>query len=85
MNTAIRLANLVGKTGLLPIRTAAGEFHEIDFTILSLKTPVQSDDDIERAIDRTNFLVRFNEGTLVDGGNTRTISGHSIARIREHY
>ena len=35
------------------------------------------------AITRSDFVVRFDEGTLIDGSNTRTISDFYISRIME--
>jgi hypothetical protein len=82
-----RLNALTGKQGLLNIRYAG----EVGFTFLSVvdpppDLPADSDGDaIQNAITRSRFLVRFDEGTLIDGSNTRTISGRDISLIRGRY
>jgi hypothetical protein len=81
-----RLKALTGKQGLLKIRFAG----EVGFTFLSVDPapdlPADADDNgIQTAITRSRFLVRFDEGTLIDGSDTRVISGHDISLIRGRY
>ena len=84
--TLSRLNALTGKQGLLKIQYAG----EVGFTFLSVDPapglPTATNDTaIQTAIDRSHFLVRFDEGTLIDGRNTRVISGHHISLIRGRY
>ena len=84
--TLSRLMALTGKQGLLKIRFAG----EVAFTFLSVDPapdlPTEADDNaIQTAITRSRFLVRFDEGTLIDGRDTRVISGHDISLIRGRY
>ena len=77
---------LTGKQGLLKIRYAG----EVGFTFLSVDPaadlPAEADDEaIQAAITRSRFLVRFDEGTLIDGSDTRVISGRDISLIRGRY
>lgn len=81
-----RLNALTGKQGLLKIRYAG----EVGFTFLSVDPapdlPAGTDDEaIQAAITRSRFLVRFDEGTLIDGSDTRVISGRDISLIRGRY
>ena len=81
-----RLNALTGKQGLLKIRFAG----EVGFTFLSVDPapdlPMELDDEaIQMAIDRSRFLVRFDQGTLIDGSDTRVISGRDISLIRGRY
>ncbi len=86
METLSRLNALTGKHGLLKIRFAG----EVGFTFLSVDPapdlPTAADDEaIQTAITRSRFLVRFDEGTLIDGSDTRVISGYDISLIRGRY
>lgn len=86
METIARLNALVGKQGLLKIRHGG----EVGFTFLSVDPapdlPTEADDDvIQRAITASQFLVRFDDGTLIDGSNTKVISGAYISLIRGRY
>jgi len=48
--------------------------------------PAEADDvTIQAAITRSRFVVRFDEGTLIDGSDTRVISGRDISLIRGRY
>jgi hypothetical protein len=90
MGTLSRLKALTGKQGLLPIRVADGYAGEVRFTFLSVdpapNLPEETDDEaIQEAINRSRFLVRFDEGTLIDGSDTRVISGRDISRIKGRY
>lgn len=84
--TLSRLNGLVGKQGLLKIRYAG----QVGFTFLSVvpapNLPAEADDEsIQDAINRSEFQVRFDEGTLIDGSDTRVISGRHISLIRGRY
>ena len=84
--TLARLKALTGKQGLLKIRYAG----EAGFTFLSVDPapdlPMEADDEaIQTAITRSRFLVRFDEGTLIDGSDRRVISGRDISLIRGRY
>jgi len=84
--TLSRLKALTGKQGLLKIRYAG----EVGFTFLSVDPapdlPMEADDEaIQTAITRSRFLVRFDEGTLIDGSDRRVISGRDISLIRGRY
>lgn len=84
--TLARLNALTGKQGLLKIQHAG----EVGFTILSVHPApdllAETDDEaIQLAINRSQFLVRFDEGTLIDGSDTRVISGRYISLIRGRY
>jgi len=86
MNTLWRLKALTGKHGLLKIRFAG----EVGFTFLSVEPPPDllaetNDQEIQTAITRSRFLVRFDEGTLIDGTDTRIISGRDISLVRGRY
>lgn len=82
METLSRLNDLIGKQGLLKIRFS----DEVGFTFLSVypaaDLPTEADDEvILTAILRSEFLVRFDEGNLIDGSDTKVISGRDISRI----
>jgi hypothetical protein len=48
--------------------------------------PAEADDEsIQDAINRSEFRVRFDEGTLIDGSDIRVISGRYISLIRGRY
>jgi hypothetical protein len=84
--TLSRLNALTGKRGLLKIRFAG----EVGFTFLSVDPasdlPTEADDEtIQTAITRSRFLVRFDEGTLIDGSDTGVVSGRDISLIRGRY
>jgi hypothetical protein len=83
MDTASRLSKLVGKEGLLT--TTGGEFR---FTFLVIHPPAKlpsepSDDEdaFQRAVSQSEFTVRFKEGILIDGSNTKRVSGMYISKI----
>jgi hypothetical protein len=82
-----RLANLIGKTGL--VLTTLGE---VEFKILAVHPPASGlllrrggDDELQRAITISDFTVQFNEGTTVDGKNVAVVSGFHISLIRGRY
>jgi hypothetical protein len=84
MDTITRLSALVGKEGLM---TAPVPSAELPITLLAVDPApeVTSEMDIQIAITRSNFIVRFDNGDLVDGGNTKTISGFYISTIKGPY
>jgi hypothetical protein len=87
MDTLTGLNNLVGKKGLLPVRCGIDHF-EVAFTFLSAKPadglPAETDAfAFQDAITRSYFAIRFDEGTFIDGSNTRMVSGYHISRIMD--
>lgn len=83
MDTFTRLNNLVGKEGLLKV-----PHDELRFTFLTVDPaptlPAEADDEtFQIAISQSSFEVRFDKGILIDGSNTRVISGRYISRIFE--
>jgi hypothetical protein len=81
-----RLQNLVGKKGLLKIAQAG----EVGFTFLAVhpasNLPANGDDDeLQRAITRSDFTVQFDKGVLIDDSNRKVISGGYISLIRGRY
>jgi hypothetical protein len=86
MNTLMRLNSLVGKRGLLKIRFGG----EIAFTFLSVHPPSQlpdetDEDGFQDAITRSEFRVQFDDGGLIDGSNTKLVSGVYISSIKGNY
>jgi hypothetical protein len=83
MDTLSRLNNLVGKQGLLKIRHAG----EVEFTILAVAPPgdLSAEENIQLAINSSEFTVRFDGGTLIDGSNTKVVSGQFISLINGNY
>jgi len=58
----------------------------VPFTFLSVYAPadlpsVTDDQEIQTAITRSCFLVRFDDGILLDGSDTKVISGRDISLI----
>ena len=86
MDTLSRLHNLVGKKGLLHINA-----NELEFTFLSVIPPptlsISGDElqDFKTAITDSQFEVRFDEGTLVNGNNSMIASGRYISFIKKIY
>jgi len=83
MDILARLNNLVGKQGLLKLQYAG----EVEFTFLSVSPatalPTEQDDAaFQAAITRSEFVVRFDEGTLIDGSHTKVVSGRYISLIK---
>jgi hypothetical protein len=83
LKTLSRLNDLGGKQGLLKIRYAG----EVGLTFLSVDPPSDlpgeaDDESTQDAITRSQFRVRFDEGTLIDGSDTGVISGRYISLIR---
>jgi hypothetical protein len=78
-----RLRGLVGVRGLFPVRSADGFSGEVPFTFVAVAPPrtIPTNTDFgtfNRLIDACNFHVRFDEGTLLDGRNTLTVSGFYV-------
>lgn len=85
-----RLQNLVGKRGLVLLRASGDAAQEFEFTIVavhpSAAIPEQGDDEaLQQAITRSEFTVKFDEGTVIDGSNYKVISGRFISLIRGRY
>jgi hypothetical protein len=81
-----RLQALTGREGLLKIRFAG----EVPFIFVSVYTPadlpaVTDDQEFQTVITRSRFLVRFGDGILLDGSDTRVISGRDISLIKGRY
>jgi hypothetical protein len=85
MHTLAGLDNLRGKRGLVPISCGA-ECFEVGVTFLSV-TPAEGlstetdEFGFQDAITGSQFLMRFDPGVLIDGCNTRVVSGRYISRI----
>jgi hypothetical protein len=82
MDTLSRLNNLVGTRGLLKIANSG----EVGFTFLSVDPPpdLPTEADLEafhNAVTLSSFRVRFDDGILIDGSDTKVISGHYISRL----
>jgi hypothetical protein len=78
-----RLRGFAGMRGLFPVRSADGFSGEVPFTFVAVvpprTIPARTDfDTFNRLIDTCDFLIRFDEGTLLDGRNTRTVSGFYV-------
>ena len=79
----VRLRGLIGKRGLLPIRSADGFCGEVPFIFVAVapprNIPKETDfDTFNSLIDRSEFVVHFDDGTLLDGRNTRSVSGFHV-------
>ena len=86
MDTLTRLKNLVGKQGFLQV----GSLDDVEFMFVDVipanPLPEGTDEDsFLRAIIHSSFTVRFNEGMLFDGSNTRVVSGRYMSLIRGAY
>jgi hypothetical protein len=82
------LRGLIGRRGLLPVRSEGGFFGEVPFTFIAVapprNIPEETDFDTFNAlISRSEFLVRFDDGTLVDGENIRSVSGFYVLPERQ--
>ena len=78
-----QLRGLVGRRGLLPVRSPDGFSGEVPVTFVAIAPPLdvpqEADFDTFNAlISRTEFVVRFDEGTLLDGRSTRHVSGFYV-------
>jgi hypothetical protein len=85
MDTLARLNQLIGKKGLLNI----ANHREVEFTFLSVDPasylPTEADDDaFQNAITLSSFRAHFDE-VMIDGSDTRMISGFYISRIFGDY
>lgn len=63
---------------------------EVGFTFLAVypanDLPTDDDDEaVQTAITRSSFLVRFDDGILIDGSDRRVVSGHDPFRIIGRY
>jgi|HubBroStandDraft_6_1064221.scaffolds.fasta_scaffold806062_1 hypothetical protein len=83
MDILSRLNGLVGKDGLLKT-TPAGEFR---FTFRAVHPPAnlpssETDENaFQLARTRSEFTVQFVDRTLIDGSNTKRVSGFYISKI----
>ena len=78
-----RLRGLIGRRGLLPVRSADGFSGEVPFTFVAVAPPRNIPEEIDfdtfnALMSRSEFLVRFDDGTLLDGRNTRSVSGFYV-------
>ncbi|HMD76705.1 MAG TPA: hypothetical protein VKG86_04965 [Terracidiphilus sp.] len=85
MDTVTRSNNLIGKKGLLKIANHG----EVRFTFLSVDPvsdlPAEADDDaFQNVINQSSFKVRFDK-VIIDGSDTKVISGFYISRIFGDY
>jgi len=60
---------------------------EFEFTIVAVHPPRElpvtgDDDELQGAITQSEFTVKFEDGTLIEGSNYKVISGRSISLIR---
>jgi hypothetical protein len=82
MDMLSRLNELVGTKGLLKIANNG----EVGFTFLSVypapDLPEESDlEAFHNAITLSSFRVRFDDGVLIDGSDSKVISGDCISRL----
>ncbi len=74
-----RLLGLIGMRCLLPLRSADGFRAEVPFTFVAVaprNIPGETDFDAFNAlISRSEFVIRFDDGMLLDGKNTLSVSG----------
>ncbi len=83
IGTLSRLQNLVGKRGMLKLKRNG----EVPFTFVSAFPPEAAllkkleGMSFRHATELTDFLVRFDEGTLIDGSNTARVSGAHFSQI----
>jgi hypothetical protein len=85
-----RLQNLVGKRGLVLLKAKGAAAQELEFTIAAVHpapgVPATGDDDaLQVTITQSEFTVKFDDGTLIDGSNYKVISGRYISLIRGRY
>jgi len=85
-----RLQKLVGKRGLVMLKAPGEAGQEFEFTIVAVHPAADipgtgDDDEMQRAITRSEFTVKFEGGTLIDGSNYKVISGRYISLIRGRY
>jgi hypothetical protein len=61
-------------------------FH-LQFTFIAVQPPeklfseTNDEDAFQRAVSQSEFTIRFEEGTLIDGSNTKKVSGFYISKI----
>src|ERR1700733_12341244 len=84
MDNLTRLRKLIGIHGqLTPILQSDGRTWEAPYTIEAVAPPdhIPTGNDpntFNALIDASRFVVRFDEGVLIDGSNTRLLSGSEI-------
>jgi hypothetical protein len=84
VDTLSRLNSIVGKNGSVTAPVQSGEIG-VTFLAVCPAPEVSAETDIQTAITRSQFTVRFDNGTLLDGSNTKVISGFYISEIRGPY
>jgi hypothetical protein len=85
-----RLQNLVGKRGLVMLKPSGKAGREFEFAIVAVHPASDipgtgGDDELQRAITQSEFTVKFEDGTFIDGSNYKVISGRYISLIRGRY
>jgi hypothetical protein len=85
-----RLQNLPGKRGLVMLKSDREAGREFEVTIVAVHPArdlpgTGDDDELQRAITRSEFTVKFEDDTLIDGSNYKVISGRYISLIRGRY
>jgi hypothetical protein len=78
-----RLRSFIGRRGLLPVRSANGFSGDVPVTFIGVTPPrnISEETDLDTfnaLISRSEFTVRFDDGTLLDGRNTRSVSGFYV-------
>jgi hypothetical protein len=78
-----RLHGLVGMRGRVAVRSANGFSGDVPFTFEAVvpprSIPTETDfNTFNRLIDACDFHIRFDEGLLLDGRNTGTVSGFYV-------
>ena len=83
VNTLTRVKNIVGKHGHLAVPPPVRD--RVTFLAVVLGANVRPDTPIQDAISQSEFTVSFDNGDLVDGSNTKVISGFYISDIDGMY
>jgi hypothetical protein len=80
-DTISLVKDLVGEKGLLPVRDVKGLHVEAGFTVLFVEPPTDAEEDIQRAIHKSRFAVRFDQGTLIDGKDSGVYWGSAFSKL----
>jgi hypothetical protein len=80
-DTISRVKDFVGQKGLLQVRDVRGLRVEAGFTVLFVEPPTELEDDLQRAIDKSRFTVRFDLGTLIDGNDGGVYGGSAFSKL----
>jgi hypothetical protein len=83
MDNLTRLRKMIGMRGVLGVWRAVGRGCEVPYTFEAVVPPdhIPAETDpatFDALISASKFLVRFDEGTLIDGKSTRRISGLDV-------